>query len=252
MMHNITTKLHDSGLGKYDSNLEDLIKKRAKYLFDDSTQEPFGFLREAANAINKAYSPVVSPSTSCHNAEIGFLKQLGTAISDQSDSAVFACGGEVPIGSYHDLKTSSVDIRWGSTASQGRLIQFRLPAKGDQSDCDSIQQLLVDCQPATFGRCDKDVLDESYRKAGKLDESQFCTNFNPHEYGIVDAIAQVLLPGSICPPPGSVNTCWKNLGVSAKLYKLNVRSNLPTSDWLTTLRFIRALLAGSGRISIPL
>jgi hypothetical protein len=33
------------------------------------------------------------------------------------------------------------------------------------------------CQPATFGVNKEDVLDESYRKAGKMDVTDFATNF---------------------------------------------------------------------------
>lgn len=32
------------------------------------------------------------------------------------------------------------------------------------------------------------VLDEDYRKAGKMDVSQFCTNFDLIEYGIIDYV----------------------------------------------------------------
>jgi hypothetical protein len=39
-----------------------------------------------------------------------------------------------------------------------------------QEDC---KTLAVACEAATFGRNKEDVLDESYRKAGKLDHSQF-------------------------------------------------------------------------------
>ena len=65
------------------------------------------------------------------------------------------------------------------------------------------------------------MLDESYRQAVKLDSNQFSTSFNPYEVGIIDAIAQSLLPG-IARPFSDGNSYDENLGVIAELYKLNV------------------------------
>ena len=36
------------------------------------------------------------------------------------------------------------------------------------------------CQPATFGAQEQDVLNESYRKAWKMDMDNFSTRFNPN------------------------------------------------------------------------
>ena len=47
-----------------------------------------------------------------------------------------------------------------------------------------VAQLLAHGKPATFGHNGRDVLDESYRKAIKLDSTEFSTNFHPHDYGI--------------------------------------------------------------------
>ncbi len=72
--------------------------------------------------------------------------------------------------------------------------------------------------PASFGLAGKNVYDEGYRKALKLDTSQFSTNFCPYTLGIVDAIAQILLPEA---------SKGKERGVKAELYKLNVSQSLP-------------------------
>ncbi|KAL9015715.1 MAG: hypothetical protein Q9180_008847, partial [Flavoplaca navasiana] len=66
---------------------------------------------------------------------------------------------------------------------------------------------------ATFGLGNRDVLDEGYRKAGKLDNTAFSTDFHPHDYGIVDAVQQILMPQG-----GEAH------GVRAELYKLNIYS----------------------------
>jgi hypothetical protein len=56
------------------------------------------------------------------------------------------------------------------------------------------EHLLKACQPASFGRAGEAVFDEKYRKAGKLDRSQFATNFCPYEAGMVDVVTQLLVP----------------------------------------------------------
>ena len=90
-----------------------------------------------------------------------------------------------------------------------------------------LEELLRVCSPATFGFQGQDVLDESYRKAGKLDRENFCSSFHPYDYGVVDAIAQTLLPNvrrmiEDKALMGAVNA--DHLGVIAELYKLNVYS----------------------------
>lgn len=80
---------------------------------------------------------------------------------------------------------------------------------------------LVDaCQPATFGFGGKDVLDESYRKATKLDASAFSTNFHPHDCGILGSVQQILLPSMVA---GGQNIGVGPQGARAELYNLNVR-----------------------------
>ncbi|KAL9124866.1 MAG: hypothetical protein Q9217_005855, partial [Psora testacea] len=126
-----------------------------------------------------------------HNAEVSFLDELSTAVSNEKATATFACGGKVPIavdqdtnrsGTIGDRRVSSpVDVRWDSTLSKGRVVRFPVAAGRSQK---AFQHLLLDCQPATFGRDGEDVLDESYRKAGKLDANRFCTSFDPYECGI--------------------------------------------------------------------
>ncbi|KAL1733982.1 hypothetical protein EV714DRAFT_203423 [Schizophyllum commune] len=58
-------------------------------------------------------------------------------------------------------------------------------ANASESD---LQALSDACQPATFGRNDVDVYDESYRKAGKMDAGDFATKFDPEGSGLLDLI----------------------------------------------------------------
>ncbi|PVH74564.1 hypothetical protein DL98DRAFT_351955, partial [Cadophora sp. DSE1049] len=92
----------------------------------------------------------------------------------------------------------------------------------------ALTPLLRACAPATFGHADRDVLDETYRKAGKLDAENFSTNFHPADFGILDAIKQTLLPGLNGTGMGTAIDvgCGReeHWGVRAELYKLNVYS----------------------------
>ena len=54
-----------------------------------------------------------------------------------------------------------------------------------------------------------------------MEAHQFSTNFNPYDYGIVNAVAQELLPGIVRAGKRSAVERW---GVVAELYKLNVYS----------------------------
>lgn len=60
---------------------------------------------------------------------------------------------------------------------------------------ENLQRLTDACEPATFGVNQQDVLDESYRKAGKLNADDFSTNFNLEKSGILDIVRSELLMG---------------------------------------------------------
>jgi len=153
------------------------------------------------------------------------MGRLRTALFASAKQATFACGGRLPIkiptDNIGDLipstskqvhnqipTTEPVTIRFGKAGSG---LVLRLPTEGTDR---ALQSLLSSCEPATFGRGGQDVYDETYRRATKLDTTEFCTDFNPYEHGIIDIIAQLLLP--------SVRTDFS--GIRAELYKLNAYS----------------------------
>ena len=103
-------------------------------------------------------------------------------------------------------------------------------------------ELLEDCSPATFGKKGEEVLDESYRKAAKLDSDQFSTNFYPHDVGIISAIAETLLPGITTPFTDTESIWEEHLGVIAELYKLNVC--IPHNIWTVFLLITRKVYSG--------
>lgn len=148
--------------------------------------------------------------------ETKLLSDLEASINASSDRATFACGGSIRFADQTDTTsnpnptTSSivthatdmssntmqptqlhrpVDIRFGPN---GDGVLLRLPEKNTSSQ--EFHKLLAACQPASFGLGNKNVLDEEYRKAGKLDCTDFATTFCPYAAGIVDLVTQLLVP----------------------------------------------------------
>ncbi|KND89203.1 hypothetical protein TOPH_06224 [Tolypocladium ophioglossoides CBS 100239] len=127
----------------------------------------------------------------------------------ESQSHLFACGGVVPIRKQahaapfpqcEEQKTSNpVTIRWdaaGNADGQATpCAKITLPL--DPGADANMNRLVQHSQPATFGRGGEDVYDESYREARKMDPTAFCTTFDPYSLGIVDTVAQVLLPSVV-------------------------------------------------------
>ena len=72
-----------------------------------------------------------------------------------------------------------------------------------------LEALYHACKPAEFGRDGESVLDESYRKAGKMDLTSFATLFDPRSLGIHEQISKALLTQSL-------------VTMDMELYKLNV------------------------------
>jgi hypothetical protein len=106
-------------------------------------------------------------------------------------------------------------LRWDSSDSFDGIAKLQFPlASTDNEAMASLARLEGSCQLASFGHHGEDVLDETYRKAIKMDRSAFSVDFCPYEVGIIDTIAQMLLPDS------NYNSGMS--GVRAELYKLNV------------------------------
>ncbi|CAA7263501.1 unnamed protein product [Cyclocybe aegerita] len=117
----------------------------------------------------------------------------------QSSTRLPYCTGSVPL----DATNSTLFYQFGDLKAE--LIDF-----ANATD-KQLKKLANACQPATFGLGQKDVLDESYRKAGKMDAAAFATHFSPLQLGVVDTIVDSLFQGH-----------RDSKGVCAELYKLNV------------------------------
>ncbi|KAL8895149.1 MAG: hypothetical protein Q9192_003812, partial [Flavoplaca navasiana] len=131
------------------------------------------------------------------------LRKLSATVNGQAAAATFACGGSVDPATT-STGTPGVTIRWDASGCRD-VHKTSFPGPG-------VDTLVQRCEAATFGLGNRDVLDEGYRKAGKLDNTAFSTDFHPHDYGIVDAVQQILMP----PRGESEPRC-----VRAELYKLN-------------------------------
>jgi hypothetical protein len=79
----------------------------------------------------------------------------------------------------------------------------------------SLEPLIASCQSATFGRNNEDVLDESYRKAGKLDRSQFGLSLDGAGSVSLEKVAKQIFEAE-----GDVGVDQDD--IEAELYKLNV------------------------------
>jgi len=162
-------------------------------------------------------------------AEKKVLQDLMEAVEGYQAKANYCLGGSIPISEtptvYSSvagpITTPPVSLRFDQGNGETTKITFPIEPANTQDD---LAELLKTCTPATFGVGGRDVLDESYRKAGKLDSTDFSVDFHPYDFGVVDAIAQTLLPG-IGKMMRSLNSAENNSehwGVVAKMYKLNV------------------------------
>ena len=87
------------------------------------------------------------------------------------------------------------------------------------SSVEALDALEAACEAATFGRNQETVLDESYRKAGKMDVDRFSLAFDAERSGLVDAVKTGILKGE-----------EEEKKVRAELYKLNVYGMLSEDD----------------------
>ena len=159
------------------------------------------------------------------NLNTALLRKLSAAVNGHAATATFACGGSVPIDDGaavpqepgHLAVSPPVKVRWDTTRDIHTSITFP-PSQGGVFH-EKLKALLQTCDPATFGIGGRDVLDEGYRKASKLDTSQFCSNFHPYDCGIIQSVQQILLPSTI---RGGLGLDAGPQTVKAELYKLNV------------------------------
>lgn len=144
-----------------------------------------------------------SPESNDGDVVKDLLASVASALDSHEKSAIFAVGGSIPATDQRP-----VVLRWDSDEPY-RGHSVSLPLSNDEGSQNAFARLLGDCAPATFGLGNKDVLDESYRKAGKMAASRFSVDFGPYENGIMHAVTQALVHKT-------------HRGLRAELYSLNV------------------------------
>lgn len=124
------------------------------------------------------------------------LQALRSAIVDKPPY----CSGICPVAQDNFL------LYYTTNGNDARRIDF---AKATDEE---LRHLAEACAPATFGRNSEDVLDDSYRKAGKLDKTAFATNYFPLDHAaLINALRSELLHGHDERKP-----------IRLELYKLNI------------------------------
>ena len=121
----------------------------------------------------------------------------------------FSCGGKLELSivkvAYKPTTTSNIAPSTSTGVTDNtevwNSIQFPCTNKA------AITRLLDACSLASFGYKDKDLIDENYRNAYKLDSSDFATTFQVCNTPIIREI-ESLLPNCA--------------GIQAELYKLNI------------------------------
>jgi hypothetical protein len=177
----------------------------------------------AYQAAEKKHAALLGTPSLVDLAQDNIVEEIISHVKQIDDGATFAIGGNLSIkdeghgvSSDGGLSASKVQICFGEHDSQQHKVVLPLSTNSDDTQSSALAKLLAACTPASFGRDGKDIIDESYRKAGKLDTTKFVTDFCPYSTGIVDTITQAFTSNV-------VNRISK-YGVIAKLYKLNVYS----------------------------
>ncbi|KAL4884962.1 hypothetical protein BJY04DRAFT_214846 [Aspergillus karnatakaensis] len=93
------------------------------------------------------------------------------------------------------LASSPINVFW-SKGDDSVACKLVLPTDGSSPEAspEAVERLTTDCDPASFGRGERDVLDPEYRRAGEMNVNQFATSFHPADFGILENVGQVLLP----------------------------------------------------------
>jgi hypothetical protein len=160
------------------------------------------------------------------DSSVPSLDELGQMIQAERAIASFSCGGTIPIavdtvdaGRKSNTASPPVNIFSGKKDDvAAHKVVLPVDASIHGTGPFTLQRLVADCEPASFGKGAQDVIDLEYRKAGKLNTDQFATSFHPADFGILDHVGQVLLP-SISREVDNQLGCRR---IKAELYKLNV------------------------------
>jgi hypothetical protein len=144
-----------------------------------------------------------SMRTLLQQAEAAILKQLGDAIGEHEVTSQYCCGGtissslnatvpgeslqELASAAYSDYSTvNQFTLRFDDTFMEGISRRVTFPMRAEDVSFNNLDHLLKATQNSACG------------KFGILSTTQFCIDFDPHRSGLLDVVAQVLLPGFEC------------------------------------------------------
>ncbi|KAJ3503549.1 hypothetical protein NLJ89_g8381 [Agrocybe chaxingu] len=205
---NCNVEYHGLSLYKTDLPLEpkQTLAVRAREWICNHPKGSLHHTRQIGNLFPTQPSPdivhimVSDPKLRKHPMESYPDSPLGTVQALlRSTTGLPYCTGSLPL----DATNSTLFYQSGDLKAE--LIDF-----ANATD-EQLEKLANACQPATFGLGQKDILDESYRKAGKMDAAAFATHFSPLQLGVVDSIGDSLFQGR-----------RDSKQIRAELYKLNV------------------------------
>ncbi len=144
------------------------------------------------------------------------LKDIRDAFA--MSSSRFSCSGSMKWNQLFSIFYKKKKAADGQDAETTQKIL--LPASASD-----LQELVDTCDAASFGMGKKEVTDESYRKAYKLDADQFAALFDIRQTGILHTVQKILAPNceSIIAEPYKLNIYQK--GGFFKVHKDTPRGN---------------------------
>ena len=134
------------------------------------------------------------------------LARLTSALRYAESDSSITCGGSV----FLNQLDSPLVLRFDKGKSSQSKVDFYSAVSAANNLPAQIECLVSQCQEATFGVGGRDVLDQKYRKALKMDPADFSINFHPFDCGIIDCVCDLLLPEH------------EAGGLHVQLYKLNI------------------------------
>ena len=147
------------------------------------------------------------------------LLDLSRSIQEGKPRANFACSSHLRTGAASDHKTiKPVTLRWDA-ARDSTLCKVTVPSPNDQTS--AINELIRSCKPhstiPTNPQENTIYQRDHVHQVAELDPSSFATDFCPYKSGIIENIAQRLLPGI-----GQQQEAYQLPRVRAELMKLRV------------------------------
>jgi hypothetical protein len=148
------------------------------------------------------------------NTTMRMLDNLRSVLQGTEGGGNCCVGGRVPIGDGVDGQEFGSEEEEGGVApitvrfdkSDGSVARLHFPPLPIRNNYSGLEDLLRACSPSLPSSALKSNRRQDWGGAGSLDARHFSTDFHPHNCGILDTIAQTLLPG--------INESIKNKGKS--------------------------------------